>query len=76
MVSFISVIVVLVLVYFLVEGGSDPEFTWRLPAGPTSIKFLASDKLGEEQENDYISKDNFWYRYSMTVVPKFSTQNH
>jgi aldose sugar dehydrogenase len=36
---------------------SDPEFTWRLPVGLTSIKFLASDKLGEEYENDLLVAD-------------------
>jgi aldose sugar dehydrogenase len=36
---------------------SDPEFTWRLPVGPTSIKFLDSDKLGEEYENDLFVSD-------------------
>ena len=36
---------------------SDPEFTWRLPVGLTSIKFLDSDKLGEEYENDLLVAD-------------------
>jgi glucose/arabinose dehydrogenase len=36
---------------------SDPEFTWRLPVGPTAIVFLDSDKLGEEYENDLLVAD-------------------
>jgi glucose/arabinose dehydrogenase len=31
---------------------SNPEFVWDKPVGPTSLKFLASDKLGAEYEND------------------------
>jgi aldose sugar dehydrogenase len=36
---------------------SDPEFTWKLPVGVTSIKFLGSDKLGKEYENDLLVAD-------------------
>jgi glucose/arabinose dehydrogenase len=36
---------------------SDPEFTWKLPVGVTSIKFLDSDKLGKEYENDLLVAD-------------------
>jgi len=31
---------------------SDPEFSWKYPIGVTSIKFLNSDKLGKQYEND------------------------
>jgi glucose/arabinose dehydrogenase len=36
---------------------STPEFTWKVPVGVTSIKFLDSDKLGEEYENDMFVAD-------------------
>ena len=29
-----------------------PEFTWYLPIGPTALKFLNSDRLGKQYEND------------------------
>lgn len=29
-----------------------PEFIWKVPVGPTGIKFLNSDKLGKKYEND------------------------
>jgi len=29
-----------------------PEFTWKESVGPTAIKFLSSDKLGKNYEND------------------------
>lgn len=31
---------------------STPEFTWKERYGPTAIKFLVSDKLGSQYEND------------------------
>jgi glucose/arabinose dehydrogenase len=31
---------------------SAPEFEWEKPVGPTSLLFLASDKLGTEYKND------------------------
>jgi glucose/arabinose dehydrogenase len=31
---------------------SNPEFAWKPPIGITAIKFLNSDKLGKEYEND------------------------
>ena len=41
------------LVDFDDEGKySSPEFVWDKPVGPTALLFLASDKLGEEYEND------------------------
>jgi glucose/arabinose dehydrogenase len=36
---------------------SDPEFSWRYPAGVTSIKFLNSQKLGLQYENDMFVGD-------------------
>jgi aldose sugar dehydrogenase len=36
---------------------SDPEFTWRLPVGVTSIKFLDSNKLGKDYQNDIFVGD-------------------
>ena len=36
---------------------SDPEFVWSHVVGPTAIKFLGSDKLGEEYENDMFVAD-------------------
>ena len=36
---------------------SEPEFTWIPPVAPTSIKFLNSDKLGSEYENDLLVAD-------------------
>jgi aldose sugar dehydrogenase len=36
---------------------SDPEFTWSETVGPTKIKFLNTDKLGEEYHNDIFVSD-------------------
>jgi glucose/arabinose dehydrogenase len=36
---------------------SDPEFSWNAPVGVTSIKFLNSNKLGEQYENDMFVGD-------------------
>lgn len=36
---------------------SDPEFSWYQTIGPTKIKFLDSDKLGKEYENDIFVSD-------------------
>ena len=36
---------------------SDPEFTWANAVGPTALKFLNSDKLGKEYENDIFVGD-------------------
>lgn len=37
---------------------SAPEFTWNQTVGPTAIKFLDSDKLGKQYENDLFVGDN------------------
>jgi aldose sugar dehydrogenase len=36
---------------------SDPEFSWVETVGPTKIKFLNSDKLGEKYKNDMFVSD-------------------
>src|SRR5919205_887444 len=36
---------------------SDPEFTWSNTPGPTGIKFLNSDKLGTQYQNDLFVGD-------------------
>ena len=37
---------------------SPPEFTWDHPVGPTALKFLTTDKLGKEYENDMFVADS------------------
>jgi glucose/arabinose dehydrogenase len=36
---------------------STPEFTWNQTVGPTAIKFLNSDKLGKDYQNDIFVGD-------------------
>jgi aldose sugar dehydrogenase len=36
---------------------SDPEFVWTDTVGPTAIKFLDSDRLGKQYENDIFVSD-------------------
>jgi glucose/arabinose dehydrogenase len=36
---------------------SPPEFTWNNTVGPTAIKFISTDKLGKEYENDIFVAD-------------------
>lgn len=36
---------------------SDPEFVWNQTVGPTKIKFLNTDKLGKQYENDIFVSD-------------------
>lgn len=36
---------------------SSPEFVWNQTAGPTAIKFLDSDKLGKDYQNDIFVAD-------------------
>jgi glucose/arabinose dehydrogenase len=38
---------------------SDPEFTWNSSTGVTSIKFLDSDRLGKQYENDVFVADSY-----------------
>jgi aldose sugar dehydrogenase len=43
---------------------SPPEFIWKQTVGPTAIKFLNSDKLGEKYENDvFVGDVNNGYLY-------------
>ena len=48
---------------------SDPEFAWNKTIGVTSVKFLNSDKLGKQYENDmFIASSNgpFIYHFDLT----------
>ena len=36
---------------------AEPKFAWHIPIGPTALKFLNSDKLGKEYENDMFVGD-------------------
>jgi aldose sugar dehydrogenase len=36
---------------------SSPEFTWNHTVGPTDLKFIATDKLGKQYENDMFVAD-------------------
>jgi glucose/arabinose dehydrogenase len=36
---------------------SSPEFAWKKTVGPTALKFLTTDKLGKEYENDMLVSD-------------------
>ena len=36
---------------------SDPEFVWNITVAPTALKFLNSDKLGKQYENDLFVGD-------------------
>jgi glucose/arabinose dehydrogenase len=36
---------------------SDPEFTWNGTIGPTALKFLNSDRLGTQYQNDIFVGD-------------------
>ena len=46
------------LVNFQGKGNySDPEFVWTDTVGPTAIKFLDSDRLGKQYENDIFVSD-------------------
>ena len=36
---------------------STPEFAWKKSVGPTALKFLTTDKLGKEYENDMLVSD-------------------
>lgn len=47
---------------------SDPELEWNPAVGPTAIKFLNSDKLGKEYENDLFVadvNDGFIYHFDL-----------
>jgi glucose/arabinose dehydrogenase len=36
---------------------SEPEFVWNISVGPSAIRFLSSDKLGKDYENDLFAAD-------------------
>jgi plastocyanin len=36
---------------------AEPKFAWHIPIGPTALKFLNSDKLGKEYENNMFVGD-------------------
>jgi glucose/arabinose dehydrogenase len=43
---------------------SAPELTWYNPVGPTALKFIKSDKLGKQYENDiFVGDFNNGYLY-------------
>ena len=43
---------------------SSPEFTWYHTVAPTAIKFLTTDKLGEQYKNDmYVADENTFNIY-------------
>jgi aldose sugar dehydrogenase len=46
------------------KGGkySSPEFTWGESIGPTALKFLHSDRLGKQYENDMFVSDHKYGR--------------
>jgi glucose/arabinose dehydrogenase len=39
------------------ETYRDPEFVWNQPVGPTALKFLNSEKLGKQYQNDMFVGD-------------------
>jgi aldose sugar dehydrogenase len=41
---------------------SSPEFTWNYTVAPTAIKFLTTDKLGEQYKNDMFVADENTHR--------------
>jgi aldose sugar dehydrogenase len=41
---------------------SSPEFTWNSVVGPTAIKFLSTDELGKQYENDMLVADVNYHR--------------
>jgi aldose sugar dehydrogenase len=47
---------------------SSPEFIWLMPTGPTALKFLNSDFLGEEYENDMFVGDIFGNIYRFDLI--------
>jgi glucose/arabinose dehydrogenase len=49
---------------------SKPEFTWWQTLGPTALKFLSSNKLGEDNENDMFVGDVQFgnvYRFELNI---------
>jgi glucose/arabinose dehydrogenase len=58
------------LVSFSQKGKySPPEFIWKQPVGPTALKFLNSDELGKEYENDlFVGDINHGNMYDFDLV--------
>jgi glucose/arabinose dehydrogenase len=54
---------------------SSPEFTWNQTVGPTSVKFLDSDKYGEKYKNDMFvgSNNNGGVLYRFDLTPNRTT---
>jgi aldose sugar dehydrogenase len=48
---------------------SPPEFTWNQTVGPTALKFLNSDKLGKQYENDPFVGDTRGNIYHFQLNP-------
>ena len=47
---------------------SDPEFSWNITVGVTDAKFLSSDKLGKQYENNlFVGDINNGYIYRFTL---------
>ncbi|MDN5846750.1 MAG: PQQ-dependent sugar dehydrogenase [Candidatus Nitrosocosmicus sp.] len=56
------------LVYFGKSKYADPKFAWEWPIGITALKFLNSDKLGTEYQNDMFVGDinnGLLYRFTL-----------
>lgn len=56
------------LVYFGDSQYADPKFAWKWPIGITALKFLNSDKLGKEYQNDMFVGDinnGLLYRFTL-----------
>ena len=50
---------------------SEPELTWDSPVGVTALKFLKSDKLGKQYENDlFVGDFNDGYLYHFDLNGK------
>lgn len=46
---------------------SDPEFTWNESTGASSVKFLNTDKLGKQYENDLFVGDSYGNIYNFDL---------
>lgn len=59
------------LVYLGKSKYYDPKFVWHIPIGPTALKFLSSDKLGKEYENNmFVGDINNGNLYRFTLNPQ------
>ena len=59
---------------------SSPEFTWRESLGPSAIKFLNSDRLGKQYENDIfvgdIDNGNLYHFQLNKIEPNWLLKDH